>query len=248
MKVEANLRVLDVLQKDTYQRLHKVQMTLKDHLHLSRAKVVTRTEHERHIDSVIDFCGEELSRVENEFRKFVTGWGKNFNVENAKAENMWFTKGNGEVVGDNPLLRSRELSPEECEEEVESLISRSRCHSRQASQQGVELTSARDRITELEEEGKNVKDLQFQVNVLEVEVADTRARASKYEVLWLVADVLIKKMEEARNRQNENKNAAWNKVVTLEHTIQGFKLNILEHLDENTNLRYANMKLDVDLL
>ncbi|KAF6148715.1 hypothetical protein GIB67_019323, partial [Kingdonia uniflora] len=91
--------------------------------------------------------------------------------------------------------------------------------SRQASQQGAELTSARVRITkllvELEEEGKNVKDLQFQVNALEAEVADARARAYKYEVLWLVADVLIKKMEEARNRQNKSINAAWNKVVTL---------------------------------
>ncbi|KAF6148541.1 hypothetical protein GIB67_042500, partial [Kingdonia uniflora] len=51
-----------------------------------------------------------------------------------------------------------------------------------------------------------------------------RARASKYEVLWIVANVLIKKMEEARNRPNKSINAAWNKVVTLEHTIQGLKL------------------------
>ncbi|KAF6135443.1 hypothetical protein GIB67_027317, partial [Kingdonia uniflora] len=83
--------------------------------------------------------------------------------------------------------------------------------SRQASQQGVEQTSARVQISELladlEEEGKNVKDLQFQVNMLKMEVAKTRVRTSKYEVLWLVVDVLIKKMEEACNRQNESINA-----------------------------------------
>ncbi|KAF6156368.1 hypothetical protein GIB67_031489 [Kingdonia uniflora] len=123
--------------------------------------------------------------------------------------------------------------------------------SRQASQQGVKLTSARVRIlellTDLDEEGKNVIDLQFQVNVLKVEAADTRARASKYEVLWLVVDILIKKMEGAHNRQNKNINTAWNKVVTLEHTIQGLKLNAFEHLDENAKLRDANTKLDADL-
>ncbi|KAF6152564.1 hypothetical protein GIB67_013011 [Kingdonia uniflora] len=129
---------------------------------------------------------------------------------------------------------------------------RKKGNSRQASQQGAELTSARVRITELlaelEEEGKNVKDLQFQVNVLEADVVNMRARASKYEVLWLVADVLIKKMGEAHNRHNENINVAWNKVVTLEHTMHWLELNTLEHLDKNMKLRYANTKLDADLL
>ncbi|KAF6168183.1 hypothetical protein GIB67_011568 [Kingdonia uniflora] len=123
--------------------------------------------------------------------------------------------------------------------------------SRQASQEGAELTSARVQIlellAELEEEGKNVIDLQFQVIVLEARITDTRACASKYEVLWLVADVLIKKMEEACNRPDKNINVAWNKVVTLEHIIQGLKLNALKYLDENMKLQDENMKLDANL-
>ncbi|KAF6169083.1 hypothetical protein GIB67_038580 [Kingdonia uniflora] len=111
------------------------------------------------------------------------------------------------------------------------------------------LSRVRDYVARIQqEEGKNMKDLQFQVKVLEVEIADTRTRASKYEVLWLVADVVIKKMEEARNKQNKNINAIWNRVVTLEHTIQVLKLNTLEHLKENAKLHDVNTKLDVDLL
>ncbi|KAF6149778.1 hypothetical protein GIB67_017511 [Kingdonia uniflora] len=48
----------------------------REHIYPSRAKVAARIEHERHIDSVFKFYGGELSRVENEFRKFVTGCGK----------------------------------------------------------------------------------------------------------------------------------------------------------------------------
>ncbi|KAF6166074.1 hypothetical protein GIB67_023784 [Kingdonia uniflora] len=51
--------------------------------------------------------------------------------ENAKAENMWFTKGDGKIIGENPILRPRELSSKEDEEEVKSLIHRSRHKQRQ---------------------------------------------------------------------------------------------------------------------
>ncbi|KAF6166738.1 hypothetical protein GIB67_005614 [Kingdonia uniflora] len=83
-----------------------------------------RTEHEHHIESVIAFYGGELARVDNEFWKFVMECGKDFDVENAKAENILFTKDEEEIVGEKPIPRSEELSSEEDEEEVKNLIPR----------------------------------------------------------------------------------------------------------------------------
>ncbi|KAF6144335.1 hypothetical protein GIB67_024562 [Kingdonia uniflora] len=107
MKVKTTLRDLSVLLKNTWQRLHKVQMILKEHLHPSRAKVAARTKYECHIDSVTEFYGEELSREEKVFRKFIEECEKDFKVENSKVENLWFIRGEGGTTGDHPLPRSR---------------------------------------------------------------------------------------------------------------------------------------------
>ncbi|KAF6168273.1 hypothetical protein GIB67_014508 [Kingdonia uniflora] len=70
--------------------------------------------------------GRELSRVDNVFRKFVKECGKDFEEDKSKVKNLWFIRGEGEIVGEQPIPRSWEESSEEEEEEVKSLIPKMR--------------------------------------------------------------------------------------------------------------------------
>ncbi|KAF6174110.1 hypothetical protein GIB67_020292 [Kingdonia uniflora] len=107
--------------------------------------------------------------------------------------------------------------------------------SRQMDQPGDELKYVQVRVTELlaelEEEAKSVKDLQFHVNVLEVDMVDMRARARKYEVLWLAANVMMKEVEEFHDQQNEQMKKSWNKIYVLKVTLD------LEHKMLNKHYR-----------
>ncbi|KAF6137226.1 hypothetical protein GIB67_030990 [Kingdonia uniflora] len=117
--------VTRIQQEDMRKRLHRTHMQLKKHLYPIRTKVAAQTDHERHIESVIEFYGRELARVENKFRKYIMDCEKDFDKENEKAENMWFTKDEeGKGVEKLTPRQTKKLSKKN-EEEAESQILRS---------------------------------------------------------------------------------------------------------------------------
>ncbi|KAF6144247.1 hypothetical protein GIB67_004917 [Kingdonia uniflora] len=271
--------------RETRQRLHKAHMQLKEHLYPSRAKIVARTEHEHNIESVIDFYGEELARVDNEFRKFVAEYGKDFDIENAKAKNMWFTKDEEEIIGEKPNPKLRKLSPEEDEEEVELVAAQSQCDALcgRNEQLNAEVNSCQEALkstTELKEktkvtiskeqktvvcltdklqkkevelarELKRINELTEVIRKKDVKILGTSEQTNQQEAELTSAQTQITELlavwKRARNKQNENINKAWNRVSTLEYTIQLLGLDILEYQSENGKLRDANTKLDADL-
>ncbi|KAF6135052.1 hypothetical protein GIB67_014101 [Kingdonia uniflora] len=115
-------RARDYINRTQQQRLQVSQSRLKKQITPKRGKRATNTDHERQIADVIAFYGGELERVENEFRRYITSYGKNVEVENDKVENMWFAKGNKGGGGSTSKLRAEEFE----EEEVEDLLPHTR--------------------------------------------------------------------------------------------------------------------------
>ncbi|KAF6160237.1 hypothetical protein GIB67_019006 [Kingdonia uniflora] len=119
---EKRVTLLEARLLDTQQRLQVSQSCLKKKITPKRGKRAADTGHERQMADVITFYGAELERVENEFRLYISSCGKDVEVENDKAENMWFAKRDegGEALTSKPRAEESE------EEEVEDLLPHTR--------------------------------------------------------------------------------------------------------------------------
>ncbi|KAF6151737.1 hypothetical protein GIB67_002020 [Kingdonia uniflora] len=98
------------------QRLQVSQLRLKMKITPKRGKRAINMDHERQITDVIAFYGGMLKRVENEFRRYISIYGKKMEIKNNKVENMWFAKGNEGGGASTSKLRAEESEEEEAED------------------------------------------------------------------------------------------------------------------------------------